>query len=155
MWCLSLHHIKLRHHITASEAVVLREVRMETGCPPSSPQPLQSPWGCTWGDSGWERKHRMPAPDGWVAYQRSDFSEPRLLYLPLHRKALNSLTWDTWFSFINSNLLMFWLPGLLLQKFLDILALLLPLLNGFLSVIWGAVSWAWSAQKVCWIKHNS
>ena len=30
----------------------------------------------------------------------------RLLYLSLHRKVLNSLTWDTWF-FFNSNPLMF------------------------------------------------
>ena len=27
--------------------------------------------------------------------------------LPIHRKVLNSLTWDIWFSLINSNLLMF------------------------------------------------
>ena len=40
------------------------------------------------------------------------FEEPRLLHLPIHRKALNSLTQDVWFSFFNSNVLMFWPPGL-------------------------------------------
>ena len=51
-------------------------------------------------------------PDSWDAYQRNDFSMPRLLYLPIHRKALNSLTRDTWFSLINNNLLMFRLHAL-------------------------------------------
>ena len=58
------------------------------------------------------RKHRILAPESWGAYQRNDFSEPRLLHLPLRRKALNSFTWDVWFSFINSNLVTFLLPGL-------------------------------------------
>ena len=58
------------------------------------------------------RKHRILAPDSWGAYQRNDFSEPRLLHLPIHRKALNSLTWDVWLSLLNSNLLLFWRPGL-------------------------------------------
>ena len=56
--------------------------------------------------------HRILAPESWCAYQRNDFREPRLLHLPIHRKVLHSLTWDGWFSFINSNLLMFRLPGL-------------------------------------------
>ena len=58
------------------------------------------------------RKHRILAPDSWGAYQRNDFSEPRLLHLPIHSKVLNSLTWDIWFSLINSNLLIFWFSGL-------------------------------------------
>ena len=56
--------------------------------------------------------HRKLAQDMWGAYERKDFSEPRFLYLPTHRKALNSLTWDIWFSLINNNLLMFRLPAL-------------------------------------------
>ena len=36
--------------------------------------------------------NRTPALDSRGAYQRSDFSEPRLLHLPMHRKELNSLT---------------------------------------------------------------
>ena len=39
---------------------------------------------------------------------RNDFSEPKLLHLPIPRKVLNSLTGDICFSFINSYLL-FWL----------------------------------------------
>ena len=62
------------------------------------------------------RKHRMLAPDSWGAYQRNDFREPRILHLPTHREALNSLTWDIWSSFINSKPLIFWVPGLLLQN---------------------------------------
>ena len=40
-------------------------------------------------------KHRMLAPDRWGVYQRNDFSEPRLLYLSIHGKVLNSLTWSS------------------------------------------------------------
>ena len=51
-------------------------------------------------NSGCE-KCRILAQDSWDAYKRNDFSEPRLLYLPIHRKVLNSLTWDIWFSLIH------------------------------------------------------
>ena len=61
-------------------------------------------------------KHRILAPDSWGTYQRKDFSEPRLLHLPIHRKVLNSLTWDIWFSLINNNLLMFRTTCPLLQN---------------------------------------
>ena len=64
----------------------------------------------SYGEPCW--KLRIVAPDGWDAYQRNDFSEPRLLHLPTHTIALNSLTSDTRFSLINSNLLKSWLPGL-------------------------------------------
>ena len=56
-------------------------------------------------------KTQILAPDSWAAYQRNDFSEPRLLHLPIHRKVINSLTWDIQFSLINSNLF-FLLPAL-------------------------------------------
>ena len=62
------------------------------------------------------RKHRILAPDSWGADQRNDSREPRLLHLPIHRKELNSLTWGIWFSLINSNLLMFQLPGVCCKK---------------------------------------
>ena len=61
------------------------------------------------------RKHRILAPDSWDAIKGMISVSPDL-HLPIHRKALNSLLWDISFSFINSNLLMFQLPGLLLQK---------------------------------------
>ena len=58
------------------------------------------------------RRHGILALDSWGACQRSDFKEPRLLHLPLHSNALNSITWDILFSLIDCNLLMFWPPGL-------------------------------------------
>ena len=61
-------------------------------------------------NSGCE-KHRTLAPESWDSYERNDFIEPRLLCLPIHRKALNSLTWDVWFSLINNNSWMFRLPA--------------------------------------------
>ena len=47
-----------------------------------------------------------------VEYQKNDFSEPRLLHPPIHRKVLNYLTWDIWVLLINNNLLMFRVPAL-------------------------------------------
>ena len=89
----------------------LRKLRIETGCPPSSSQPFHPTQQCTLRRLRM-RKHRLLGPDSWGAYKRNDFNELRLLHLPIHRKALNSLTWNVWFSLINSNLSMFRLPGL-------------------------------------------
>ena len=61
-------------------------------------------------------------------------------HLCIHRKILNSLTWDIWFYFINSNILTFWIPGLLLQKLLYTLAPHLASSEQFLSITWDAVS---------------
>ena len=62
-------------------------------------------------NSGCEESNlRMLAPDRWGEYERNNFSKPRLLHLHIPRKALNSLTWDIWFSFLNNSLLMFTLP---------------------------------------------
>ena len=89
-------------------------------------------------------------------HQTSDFGEPRLLHLPIQRKTPNFVTWDIWFSLINSDILMFWLPVLWLQK---ILYMLVPpfLLqnNSGITVIWDAVSCGSSPQKIHWVKHNS
>ena len=52
-------------------------------------------------------KHRILGQDSWNAYQRNDFNEPITSHLPIHRKALNSLTWEIWLSLIYNNLLMF------------------------------------------------
>ena len=75
----------------------LRELRKENTCRLAAirPQPLLMV-------SPEERKlrkwkHRKLAPYSQGAYQRNDFSEPRLLYLLMFRKALNSLTWNIWF----------------------------------------------------------
>ena len=84
------------------------------------------PWLCTLRGFRMERSRTL-ALESWGAYQRKDFSEPRLLHLPIHRKVLNSLTWDVWFSLINSNLLMFWLLGFCCKKLLYIPAPPFPL----------------------------
>ena len=40
-------------------------------------------------------------PHSWGAYEKDDFSEPKLLCLLIHRKALNSFSWDICFFFFN------------------------------------------------------
>ena len=64
-------------------------------------------------------ENRILALDSSGAHQRNVFIEPRLLHLPIHRKALNSLTWDVWFSLINSNLLIFRLPGFCCKSYIS------------------------------------
>ena len=61
-------------------------------------------------------KCKLLTPESWDAYERNDFSEPKLLFLPIHRKTLNSLTWDIWFPFIINKFLMFRLLLLLLLR---------------------------------------
>ena len=61
-------------------------------------QTASTPYHETQGSPGWE-KCRILVPDSWGVYQSSDFTEPKLLHLPIHRKPLNSLTWDIWFFF--------------------------------------------------------
>ena len=82
------------------------------GCPwravPAIRQPSATPQGEPWGASGWCEKGRIVVPDSWDAYERSDFSKPRLWHLHIHRKVL----YDIWFSLINNNILMFKLPAL-------------------------------------------
>ena len=61
---------------------------------------------------GWVKKWQwQPSAPGWDAQERNNFREPRVLRLPTHRKGLNSLTSDIWFSLINNNLLMLRLSG--------------------------------------------
>lgn len=89
----------------------LKVLRMQTGLPPlshSTLQPHPFPQWCTL--RGFRmRKRRILAPNSWDAWPRNDFSEPRILHLPIHRKVLNSLTWNPGF---NSNLLKFRIPTL-------------------------------------------
>ena len=77
-------------------------------------QMAATPYGESQGNSGCE-KHRVLAQDSSDTHERKDFSEPKLLHLPIYRKALNSLTWVIWFSLINNNLLMFRLPAICRQ----------------------------------------
>ena len=76
-------------------------------------------------DSEWERTRYWPyIPEVCIKGMISMNPDS---HLPIHRKALNFLTWDTYFSFINSNLWMFWLPGLCCKNPYNILAPPLPL----------------------------
>ena len=102
----------------------LRELRIETGCPVFSSQPLLPP---RWGTQRVRtRKHRILVPEGWGAHQMDDFSKP--LHLPICREVLNSLTWDVLFSLINSDLVIFPLPGLCCKN--SYISWLLPYLFG-------------------------
>ena len=65
----------------------------------SSHQPVATPHSEPWGNSGCENSGYWPKIAGG-ADQRNDFSEPRLLHLPMHRNVLNFLKWDVWFSLI-------------------------------------------------------
>ena len=47
------------------------------------------------------RKHGILAPGSWGTDQRNKLEELRGLHLPIHRKALNSLTWEILFSLVN------------------------------------------------------
>ena len=82
----------------------------------------------------------MVSPEDWLIdwYGRNDFSESRLLNLPIHRKTLNSLTWDIWFSLINNNFI-FRLPSLSGKTYITWLYPL-PSWSSSLRVPWDAAS---------------
>lgn len=85
------------YRIIASSTVDPEGTQDGTGCPPSRSQLLQPPLMVHQRRLRM-RKRRIPTPDSWGAYQSPDFSEPRPLHLSIHRKELNSLTSDIWFS---------------------------------------------------------
>ena len=66
-------------------------------CHLAAPRTAVTPHGEPQGSSGCE-KHGILAQDSWDAHKRSEFGKPRLLHLPICRKALNSVIWDLWFS---------------------------------------------------------
>ena len=82
------------------------------------------------------------------------FSKPRLLYLPIHRNALDSLTSGVLFSLINSNILMFQLPDFCCKN--SYICWLLPYLSGEVpqNDLRGCLR-GLSPQCVHQIKHNS
>ena len=80
-----------------------RALRKERARPSSSHQTAATTEGEPGGTPGREN-NRVLAPDSWGVHQSNDFSEPRLFYLPIRRKALNSLTWDSWFSLTGSSI---------------------------------------------------
>ena len=125
------------HHITASLTVSPEGTQDRNRLPPIKPSATAatSQW-CTLRRLRM-RQHRILAPGSWGTYQRNDFNEPWLLHLPIHRKMLNSLTWGVWFSLINSELLMFLLPGFCCKN--SYISWLLPHL---FKEVWEAVTQA-------------
>ena len=99
------------HHINKQGCYSYQQFR-PSKCEFLSPEGAQEEWGLWFGsklqplptvsteEPGDTKKTRMLAPESWDAYERNDFSKPRLLHLPIHRKVLKSLTWDIWFSSI-------------------------------------------------------
>ena len=89
-------------------------------------------------------KHKVLAIDSWSAYQRKGFSKHRLLHLSTYSKMLNSLIWDNCFFFTT---VIFWC-----SDHLDFCCKNSYISWLFRTVIWDAVSGAWSPQNICWIK---
>ena len=67
---------------------------------------------------------RIWSTGSWDVYERNDFSKPRYLHLPLHRRVVkkkkktvvNPLMCEIWFSLINSELLIFRLSAWIFRK---------------------------------------
>ena len=98
------------------------------------------------GSSGWDvKKHRVLIQDSWYAYERNNFSKPRLWHLCIYRKKLNYLTCDIWFSLT----IIFYVQTTctLLQSFYITWFLPSPSWSSFLRVNWDAVSWAWNTKN--------
>ena len=68
--------------------------------PSSNPQAAATLCDEPWGSSGWESTGHWPQR-AEEHIKKKDFTEPKPLNLPIHRKVLNSLTWDIWFSLIH------------------------------------------------------
>ena len=96
-------------------------------------------------------KHRQEASESWDAYERNDSSEPRLLHLPIYRKALNSLTWAIWFSLIHKNTFDVQTTCPVLQTSTSPESSSLPSWKNSLKATWDATSgiyvWKISANK--------
>ena len=106
-----------------------------------------------WRTAGWRRAGCWPRMVGCLC-QRNTFREPRALSLPTHKNTLSSLTWDDWFSLINTNFLIFGLPGFCCKS--SKMPWLPACLFGGVpqSYLRGSSS-GFSPQCVQWIKPNS
>ena len=111
IYCLLYHKQRMlkpsSHHITDALMVSPEGTQGRIIMPAIKPPNFAAAPVQTQGEKTQKTGHR----ENWGVHQKNDFSEPRLLDFPTHRKVVNSLTWDIWFS-INSNLLMFQLSGL-------------------------------------------
>lgn len=78
---------------------------------PTGPWPLQPPPTVP-PEGTQDGKKQDTGPRELKCTSEEWFQWARDLQLATHKKALNSFTWGVWFSFINSNPLMFCPPGL-------------------------------------------
>ena len=120
-------------------------------------QPSDCSYSLWWatGSSGCE-KHRILASHSWDAYESNGFSnEPRLLNLPIHRKALNSLTLDIWFPLIHKNIFNIQTICVSIEKLLYNPAPPSASSNHFFQAYLRMLSPCLSPKSSCWIKHNS
>ena len=121
-------------------------------------QTAATPHGEHWGTQGW--KHGTLAPDSWGACEEW-LQGAQTLASSHHRKVLNSLTWDTWFSLTPRNTLDIQTTCPLLQNFCITLNAPLAsseqLSQGCLSHLFlgDAVFQPWGSKNSHRIKHNS
>ena len=148
-WCAAFHGVAKRQTRLSNWSDLIwtvspKGIQVVTECPWLQPCPRVHP----------QETQDEKAQDTGTRELRCIITEPRLLHLPIHRKVLNSLTWGIWFSLINSNLLMSWLPGLYCKNFYRFWLLPSPPLQRS-SLEWpeSPISQAWSPQNICWIKH--
>lgn len=130
----------------------LRELRTETGSPPSSSQPPAATPDGSPGETQDEKARDVSPGELRCRSKEGDgFSKSGPSHLPVHPKVLNSLTWDTWFSLT----LIFWCSNylVLLQKFYISWPLILPLWNSLSEL--GGFLLGLSPQQVHQIKQNS
>ena len=94
--CISVNKECCGHHVISPCSCPAAKPWENSGWTQTSCQPLilataASPQWCIL--RGFRMgKSKIQALDNYNAYQRNDFSESRLSHLPIHRKALNSLT---------------------------------------------------------------
>ena len=111
-----------------------------------------TPHDVPWGEHRMENTRTLTL-DNDDAYQKENFTKFRLLHLPIHRKALKSLTWDVWvFFMISSNLLMFHHISFTFPAKTSYPSSLLTSWEQFLSTIWEVASQAAVLRKV--LKQN-
>ena len=116
----------------------------DAAIPRVSAEELQG-WG--WG-VGMQSSHHLIcqdlAPDSWGAYERTEFSEPRNLNLPIHRRTLNSWIWYLIFDFLYLNTIPDQTDCRLCCKLLNSLTPSPASSGQSLRAPWDAASWAQS-----------
>ena len=104
-----------------------------------------------WGDLEWKKKKKKILTFVVKVHIKEEISmRPES---GIHRKVLNTLTWDVWFLLIKSKHLMFWLLVFCLKTHIS---WLIPYLYGAIPQSYkkGCLP-SLHPQKFCHIKHNS